>query len=131
MTSFPLPHGKRKTRAKHREAWSDPSTERLGLIGHGAILSDTKGNTCPKRHQNKAKRLACVGSEQYRVRLVKPVMHESLKTQRRSCLLSLDHGKSLAKSPSVGSSFKSDRLKKESMEHIAYKRVQSSKKGVF
>ena len=49
MTSFPLPPQGERKQAKHREAWSDPSTERLGLIGHGAILSDTKGNTCPKR----------------------------------------------------------------------------------
>ena len=92
MTSFPLPpQGERKARAKHREAWSDPSTERLGLIGHGVILSDTKGNTCPKSIKIRQKRLACVGSEQYRVRLVKPVMHGKLcmlqrfKSQRGMC----------------------------------------------
>ena len=49
----------------------------------------------------------------------------------RSCLLSLDHCKSLAKSPGVGSNFKNDRLKKERMEHIANERVQSSNKGAF
>ena len=49
----------------------------------------------------------------------------------RSCLLSLDHCKSLAKSPGVGSNFKNDRLKKERMEHIANERVQSSNKGEF
>ena len=30
-------------------------------MGHGAILSDTKGNTCPKRHQNKAKTTCMCG----------------------------------------------------------------------
>ena len=49
----------------------------------------------------------------------------------RSCLLSLDHCKSLAKSPGVGSNFKNDSLKKERMEHIANERVQSSNKGEF
>ena len=62
MTSFLLPpQEERKARAKHKEAWSAPSSKRLGLIGHGAILSDTKGNTCPKRHQNKAKTTCMCG----------------------------------------------------------------------
>ena len=62
MTSLPLPaQGERKARAKHKETWSDPSTEKLGLIGHGAILSDTKGDTCPKGHQNEAKTTCMCG----------------------------------------------------------------------
>ena len=36
-------------RGKHK-----PGT-RLELSGHCAILSDTKGDTCPKRHQIKSK----------------------------------------------------------------------------
>ena len=36
-------------RGKHK-----PGT-RLELIGHSAILSDTKGDACPKRHQTKSK----------------------------------------------------------------------------
>ena len=60
------------------------------MIGHGAILSTPKVTLAP-RGIKWQKRLACVGSEQYRVRLVKPVMHGKLcmlqrfKSQRGMC----------------------------------------------
>ena len=38
------PPGGEESTSQAREAWSDSSTERLGLIGHGVIF----GNTCPK-----------------------------------------------------------------------------------
>ena len=47
-------------------------------MGHGAVLSDTTGNSCPKRHQNKAKTTCMCGLRTIPSEQVKPVMHGKL-----------------------------------------------------